>query len=262
MNHGTLGETAVRASLRASRVPLPARTEPRPLTRPSGDLSPRGEGISGPLRPPDVVTGRFDSLPPELMQLGQVPDFQIDAVRLRIIAIRVEPDGEHPRGPSSGNVGYRAVTDHGCLPRGTAQPLDGDLEQRLLGFTDRRWPHSGRDGDRLGNRAAAGIERTRSHRKPCIEIDREKRRPRRDRPGGRAQAIVAEIMVDPDDNRSGLMPSIDRKLCVTRGFHDPADIVGADHQDRRRTKPALDFFANQVEGSENLRCRRGDSKVC
>ena len=94
--------------------------------------------------------------------------------------------------------------------RGTAEPLDGDLEQRPLGLADGRRSHSGRDGDRLGQRTAAGIEHARPDREPRIQIDREKRRPRRDRPRGRAKAIVAEVMVDPDDDRSGLVPSIDR----------------------------------------------------
>ena len=151
------------------------------------------------------------SLPPELMQLGQAADFQIDAGGLKNVVGGVEPDGEHPRGPSPGDVGRRAVADHGRLVGGTAEPVDGDLKERSLGFADGRRSHARRDRDRLGKRTAAGIEDTRPDREPRIEIDREERRPRRDRTRGRAQAIVAEVVVDPDDDRFGLVPSIDRQ---------------------------------------------------
>ena len=145
------------------------------------------------------------------MQLGQATDFQVDGVRLGIVVFRVEPDGEHPRGSSAGDVGRRAVADHGRLVGETAEPLDGDLKQRPLGFADGRRSHARRDRDRLGKRTAAGIEGTRPDREPRIEIDREERGPRRDRARGRTKAIVAEIMVDPDDDRFGLVPAIDRQ---------------------------------------------------
>ena len=40
-----------------------------------------------------------------------------------------------------------------------------------------------------------------------------------------------------------------------------ADVVGADHQHGHRAQPALDFLADQVEGRENLRRRRGDAQI-
>ena len=67
-------------------------------------------------------------------------------------------------------------------------------------------------------------------------------------------------MVDADDDRPGLMPTIDGEIGVTRRFHDPAHVVGADDQDRDRTQPAFDFLADQVEGREDLRRRRGDAQ--
>ncbi len=131
---------------------------------------------------------------------------------MRSGALRVEPDREHPRGFSPGDVGRRAVANHGRLVGETAKPVDGDLKQRALGFADGRRSHARRNRDRLGESTAAGIVDTGPDREPRIQIDREKRGPGGDRARGGAKAIVAEVMVDPDDDRSGLVPAISGSL--------------------------------------------------
>ena len=68
-------------------------------------------------------------------------------------------------------------------------------------------------------------------------------------------------MVDSDNDRPGMMPAIHAEQCVPRRSHDPADVGGANDQDRDRAQPAFHFLADEVERREHLRRRRRNAQV-
>ena len=66
------------------------------------------------------------------------------------------------------------------------------------------------------------------------------------------QPLVIEVEIDPNHNRLGLLPALDRNRSVTGSRQHLGKIFRADHQDRNWAHPASDFTTYQVERREDL----------
>src|SRR4051794_4215929 len=95
---------------------------------------------------------------PEPEQLEESLDLEVDLGGDRWVLDGVEPDGEHARGASAGDVGGEVVADHGRLVGTAAQSFEGELEEGGVRLADGDRPDAGGHGDRLGQGAAAGVE--------------------------------------------------------------------------------------------------------